>query len=689
MRDKILSVLEVTRNNALSVSDIAKRLGCNENDVLCEIDGLLEDKLIYCVNSKEGLYTLNPFVSGIFHLKKNGDAYVVSGDKYITIDRNRTFGCLDGDKVLVRITDFDSYDGSIKEIIERHGIIGELKTIKGKRYAKVLNDYYLIDVDPHIVDGTIIGIKVDKTKSSKFYHATLDRVIGNKNAPLIDERKILYENEFPVGFSEDVLSEIKSLPIKVSEEDINLRKDHDLRDKVIFTIDGDDTKDIDDAISLEILDNGNYLLGVHIADVSHYVKENSFIDREARERGTSVYTPGMVNPMYDHFLSNGICSLNPNVSRLAITCQIEIDKNGKVLGYDIFKSVIKSKKKMTYKDVNSILKDNIVPEGYEDYVDILRNMKKVSNLLRENYYKRGMIDFDSSEVRIDVDKKGKPLDISLRNQDVGETLIENFMLIANQCVATYIYNLGVPSIYRNHDYPSTELLKKVVGVLKSYGETISNKVVNGSPFELQKLLTSLKKSKNYDIYSLMILRCMAKASYMTSNYGHYGIGIKASRGEAYTHFTAPIRRYPDTMVHRILSHILDNDFKYFESDLYRKTLEEIAEWSSDRELAADRCEREANKMKMAMYMEKYVGQKFVGRIVGFTMHGMFVQLPNYVEGRVSYSSMDDFYNYNEDLEVLVGEKSKKVYRLGDKVSIEVVRTSKDEREIDFEIRKRK
>lgn len=689
MRDKVLKVLEITRNNALNKDEILRKVsdGNLSIELLDEIiDDLLSERLIYCVNSRLGLYTLNPFVEGIFHIKRNGICYVTSNGKDISINEDRTYGALEGDKVLVRITDFNSYEGSIKDIKERHGIIAEVKTINGKRFAVVDKDNkYLIDLDKKIVDGMIIGIKLDKKKTGRFYHASLDRIIGHKNAPKVLEKKILYAHDFDVEFSKETYLEIEDLPDSVTNDEIVKRKDHDLRDKMIFTIDGDDTKDIDDAISLDVLDNGNFVLGVHIADVSYYVKEDSALDNDARSRATSVYMPGVVSPMYPTFLSNGICSLNPNVDRLAFTCSMEIDNKGDIVSFDIYKSIIHSRIQMTYKNVNKILDENIIPLGYEEFADKIKEMKRLSNILEENRLKRGMLNFNSSELKINVDDEGNVIGITKREQGTGENLIENFMLAANECVATYIYNMGITSIYRDHDFPSSERLKKVVGVIKSYGESIDTKINPNDPLVLQKLLIELSKTKNYDIYSDMLLRCMAKAEYKTVNYGHFGVGVNSNKNEAYTHFTSPIRRYPDTTVHRILTNILEGDFERLESDLYKAKLVDIASHSSEKELDADRCEREADKMKMASYIEKFVGEVFDGRIVSFTKHGMFIELSNYVEGRVAFSTMDDFYRYDEDLEILVGDRKNKIYRLGDKVKAKVVKVSVELKEIDLEL----
>ena len=688
MKNKILEILGLNRNNPMSIEDIHKRLGVNDIDfkTLEElIKELCDERLVYCVNSNLGLYILSPFKEGIFRVLRSGVILVDTMDQDVYINNGNTKNAMNGDKVLVKITNYDDFSGSVVKIIERKGLLAEVQTENGKRYAYVGKDKYMIDLDDSIVDGMIIGIKIDKSKAGRYFHATLDRVIGHKNAPRLDEKKIFYEFGVPVEFSKETLEELKDIPSVVDELEIEKRKDHDLRDDVIFTIDGDDTKDIDDAISLKMLDNGNYLLGVHIADVSHYVKIGSHIDLEAYEKATSYYMPGVVNPMYSPSLSNGICSLNPLVDRLALSCVMEINSRGEVVSFDIFKSVIRSRKQMTYKCVNKILEENIIPDGYEEYADILKRMKSLSNILRKSRINKGMLEFDSSEIKILTDEVGNVTDITTRNQGMGESLIEDFMLAANECVATYIYNLGVPSLYRVHDVPNEEKLKHILTVLQSYGENIDVKFNLSDPHVLQNILKILSKSPKFNVYSSLLLRCMAKASYRTENYGHFGVGISALRNEAYTHFTSPIRRYPDTTIHRILTDILDGKFEKLNSDSYKDYLVKTAEHSSYMEIVADKCEREADKCKEASYLSKFIGECYEGRISGFTKSGMYVELPNLIEGRVAFSSMDDYYNYNEDLEVIVGERSKKIYRLGDKVNIKVVRASKEAREIDFEL----
>ena len=686
MKEKILEVLKLTRNNAIDLETIFRKIGYDKSqwdEFLDTMDELSVERKIYCTNSKNNLYTLNPFVEGIVHTRRNGSIYVKTPLYEIDITNTNNNYCNDGDKVLVRITDFNTFTGSIKNIIERCGIVAEVKVIDKEKYAVVGNEKYKIDSNVKLVDGMMVGIKLDKNKSGKYYRANVLKVFGHKNAPRLDEREILFEAGFNDEFSDEYKKALEYIPEKVLEEELVGRRD--LRDKMIFTIDGDDTKDIDDAISLEILPNGNYLLGVHIANVSHYVKENSVIDIEARDRGTSVYMPGVVNPMYDPWLSNGICSLNPDVDRLAISCEMEIGKNGKILSSDIFRSVIHSRKQMTYKNVNKILEEGEVPEGYEEFESTLRSMNELSKILQKYRSDRGMLDFESSEIKINVDEQGKVLDIQKRHQGTGEKLIEMFMLAANEAVASYIYNMGLNSIYRVHEYPNEEKLKGALNIIKGYGDSVKTKIDISDPKVIQKLLLDIKNLNNYDIYSNMILRCMAKASYKVQNLGHFGIGISPDRREAYTHFTSPIRRYPDTTIHRILDLIFDGNIEKLESEEYRYVLNDIAEHSSEMELLADKCEREANKMKMAEYISDYIDQEFNGRIISFTPTGMFVELPNFVEGRVGYNTMDDYYNYSPEAEMIVGERTKKVYRLGDSIKVKVVRASKEAREIDFEM----
>ena len=694
LRDQILRIVKENKDYAISIEGLYKKLFKEErnydpnrwNDVEDVLKDLENDKLL--VQTKKGLFRLNMQRVGKAHVTRNGTVFVTVDDleNDLKIKDSRTLRAMDGDTVLIEITDTNTFEGEIKDVIERKGIVAEVKTINGKRYAIVKDNKYEIDLSNDIVDGMLIGIKVDN-KGLKPNHAELDKVLAHKNAVGLDEITILYEHGFTDGFTDEAKAELKSIPDKVTEEDIKGRTD--LRKEVIFTIDGDDTKDIDDAISIDILDNGNYLLGVHIADVANYVKENSLIDLEAREKGTSVYMPGVVSPMYPVELSNGICSLNPNIDRLAISCEMEIDKNGRVVDSNIFESVIHSNIQMTYNNVNKILEENIVPDGYEPYVEKLRQMKDLAEILRASRVKRGYLNFEESEIKFETDDKGRVTNVTKRHSGIGENLIEDFMLTANECVARYQFLSSYNCIYRVHDLPNEEMLKDVIKLLKTYGVEFDFKVRYNDATLVQKMLNSLKENELFWIFSNLILRCMDKAKYSTINTGHFGVGVNADRKEAYCHFTSPIRRYPDTMVHRLLKMALHGDIDKLTSGEYTAYLEEIARHSSEMEVGADKCERVANKMKAAEYMEQFVGEEFEAKISGFTKSGMFVALENLIEGRVDFSSMDDFYRYEKELERIVGEKSNKVYRLGDMIDVLLVRASKDEKEIDFKMTRKR
>ena len=691
MEEKILEIVKVSRNNGLTKQEVYKKLAYTNlsfEDFEEIFDDLLNQNKIY--NTGKDKYTLNPFEKGEVLITKKGVILVKTKDDTIEISKDE-FNCVTGDKVLIRITDFNQKRGTIKEVLDRKGLIAEVKNDNKKKYAIVRErdkkQVYELKTNQNLVDGMIIGIKIDKNRKDKKPVATVDRVFGHKNKPRIDEEMILYENNFGYEWSKEVIEELKHIPSEVSEKDKQNRRD--LRSKTIFTIDGDDTKDIDDAISIEKLSNGNYLLGVHIADVSNYVKEGSAIDKEAYQRATSVYMNSVVNPMYPVELSNGICSLNPEVDRLALSVEMEIDKTGKLINYDIFESVINSRKQMTYKNVNKILNDEEIPEGYEIFKEDLKILYELSKILENNRIKRGYQEFDIPEIKVITDENGNPIDFIKRETGKGEKLIEMFMLAANETVATYVYQMNIPFIYRDHDIPNEEKLKKVTSVIKSYGENIDTKGKVLSSKYIKDLLEQLKNTQKAVTYSNMILRSLAKATYESYNIGHFSLGINSDIGEAYTHFTSPIRRYPDTTVHRVLKSILRGDIEKLYTDYHKAKMSEIAKHSSTQEQNSDKCERESNKMKSAEYMQNYIGEIYQGVISGFTNSGMYVELPNLIEGRVGYNTMDDFYDYNEELETLIGERTKKVYRLGDEVEVKVVKASKELREIDFEIEKPK
>ena len=470
-----------------------------------------------------------------------------------------------------------------------------------------------------------------------------------------------------------------SLPEEVSPAELIGRRN--LTDKMIFTIDGAHTKDIDDAISLE-KDGSNYILGVHIADVSNYVKENTGLGNDAYERGTSNYLANTVIPMLPHQLSNGICSLNEGVIRLTMSCVMTINEKGKVIDYDIFESYIKSSKKMTYEAVNDILMRDIIPDGYEPFADTLKEMNTLAHILRKEKMERGYIDFNLDEPEIIQDENGKAIDIVRVVREDGEKMIEDFMIAANETVASHIYNMDLPFIYRVHGAPNSDKIDDFTNLLKALGYTLKTRTLDMTPKTMQNVLKELDDKPEFKILSSLLLRSMRKAEYSKENIGHFGLASKA-----YTHFTSPIRRFPDLTVHRLLKkYLVEKDFSMATINYLNNALVSIAEHSSEREVAAQNAERDVDDMKMAEYMESHIGEIYEGVISSVTSFGFFVELPNLIEGLVHVNSLKgDYFNYVPELLSLIGNSTKKTYRIGDKVKVKCVGASKERAMIDFEV----
>lgn len=628
---------------------------------------------------------------GFFDVRKDGYGFVMVDNLENDIFVPASFKgiAMQGDLVLVKVvkgeTNTKKCEGKILKVLKRknNSKVGEV-IIKNNKYYCLLNNtskdlFALKGNIERLVEGDLITVSL--VENSKFPLCEFKERIGHKNDPGIDIEVILTEHDFSTKFPDDVLEELKSIPTEVLESDLKGRVD--FRSKEIFTIDGADTKDIDDAISLEILDNGNYLLGVHIADVSYYVKENSPLDKEARKRGTSVYLADRVVPMLPHQLSNGICSLNPLVDRLAISCMMELDPKTNFVNYDIYQSVINSKKKMTYDDVNKILEKDIIPEGYENYVSTLKNMYNLAKLVRQRKINQGYIDFDVSEAKIIVDSDANVVDIQKRYRGAGENLIEDFMILANEAVATYIKNCNLPSVYRVHGTVNEERLRKFVQVLSVLGIDVSDNLNNINQKTIQKIIKVIqeKRPEVFQVLSTYMLSCMAKAKYQTENIGHFALSLRN-----YTHFTSPIRRYPDTTIHRLLHEyffakdgITEEKINHFEN-----ILDEVCLTSSERERASVDCEREVDKMKMAEYMENHIGKTYSGIVSGLSNRGMFVLLDNLVEGMLRYDTFNEKIVYDQEREVAIGNISKRIFTLGTKIDIKVVSASKENSQIDFE-----
>ena len=694
LEDRIIELLTKT-DKALSVTEINDALGFSSVDELKELLKVLnklEDELKIYRTKKDNylLFTNSHLKVGTMIANKKGYGFVdIEGDEDVFIPPANMNGAIHGDKVIVEITSPKGIDleGRILKIVDRKfkQMVGEIYYIKNKPFLKLDDDRVKlnVEIDKKKTLGAMAGHKVlvkitNKLKDNN-YKGEVIKILGHKNDPGVDILSITNEMGIPDTFSEEVMNELNNIPDEVLEKDLINRTD--LRKEIIFTIDGDDTKDIDDAISIEKIGD-NYKLGVHIADVSYYVKPNTALDSEAFDRGTSVYLADRVIPMLPHKLSNGICSLNPNVDRLALSCIMEIDSNGNVVDYDILQTVIRSKIQMTYKKVNQILEENIIPDGYEEFVDKLKMMNDLAHILRKNKENRGYIDFDIDESKIIVDDKGKAIDITLRNRGAGEKLIEDFMIAANETVATHVYYMDLPFIYRVHGEPNEEKINNFMRFLNILGYKVKEDIKKITPKTMQNILGQLKDKKEFHLLSALLLRSMQKAIYDTNNIGHFGIASKC-----YTHFTSPIRRYPDTTVHRLLhTYLFDNNINNDTISYYERELPFVAEHASNMERRSIECERAVDDMKKAEYMMDHIGEEFDGIISSVLNFGMFVELPNLIEGLVRLDSLKgDYYTYDETTFTIRGNKDKRGYRLGDNVRVKVISADKEKRTIDFEV----
>ncbi len=694
MKEQVINVMS-DRYEALDVIEINDLLELTSpedlsrlNNVLCELekDGVVyktkKDKYILfknCPSLKAGILSLNKKGFGFLIIKDGEDIY---------IDKDNINGAVNDDRVLVEIiNNHGKTEGRVLRVLNRDlsNLIGEIYFVNNKPFVKLEDKNKKLDIklDPKssngLVEGTKVIVSITKEMSKNKYMGRVTTVIGHKDDPGVDIKLVAYKYGIYEEFSKKAMEQTDAIPSVVNESELKGRTD--LTNEVIFTIDGDDTKDIDDAISYKF-ENGLHVLGVHIADVSYYVTENSYLDKDALSRGTSSYLADSVIPMLPHKLSNGICSLNESVIRLTQSCVMKINNEGNVVDYDIFPSFIKSRKKMTYKKVNDIIMRNVVDSSYEEFSDILKQMNELAHILRRNKVKRGYIDFDLDEAKIIVDEDKNVVGIEKRVREDAERMIEDFMIAANETVATHIYNMDLPFIYRVHDVPNADKIDKFLKLVSLLGYKVNGKVKDLTPVSMQKLLNQLKDVPQYKILSSMLLRSMRKAVYQKDNIGHFGLGSKC-----YTHFTSPIRRYPDLEVHRLLrKYLYENKIDNETIDYYNANLDYIAGQASEREQASVDAEREVDDMKMAEYMEKHIGEEFDGVISGVESFGLFVELDNLIEGLVHVNSLKgDYYNYVEELLCLIGQNTKKRYTLGDKVRVKVVGASKESRTIDFEL----
>jgi len=663
----------------------------SKNELKEILDSLVSQGSIVVDDKGRYLVPGDNIKTGIFSGTQRGFGFVtLEGEpEDIFIPESSTNGAMHGDKVAVMLTNEKSgkrREGIIVRIVERGmtEIVGTFE--KNKNFGFVVPDnhkFHDIYIPKEHTKGAVTGHKVvvkitDYGDENHSPEGEVVEIIGHINDPGVDIMSVIKAYGLPVEFPKDVLRIVDFIPDEISPEEIKNRRD--IRDLPTVTIDGEDAKDLDDAISLT-KEGDIYHLGVHIADVSHYVKEGSLLDKEALKRGTSVYLVDRVIPMLPHKLSNGICSLNPGEDRLALSCFMDIDSKGNVINHEIVETVIRSDRRMTYTDVNKIVEeqDEELIEKYKDFVPMFMLMLELSEILKKRRHKRGAINFDFPESKIIVDKNGKPIEIKPYERNKATKIIEEFMLIANETIAEDFFWQEIPFIYRTHENPDEEKIKALAIFINNFGYSLKLGNDDIHPKEIQKLLIKVEDTPEEALISRLTLRSMKQAKYTVANTGHFGLSTKY-----YCHFTSPIRRYPDLQIHRIIKENLRGKLTESRRSHYEKILNEVANHSSKTERRADEAEREVEKMKKVEYMTEHIGEVFEGVISGITSWGIYVELPNTIEGMVRVSDMDDdFYIYDEEHYQMIGEHTKKTYKLGQKVKVEVISADKLLRTIDF------
>ena len=625
------------------------------------------------------------------HAKGFGFVTIEGREQDVFIPADKTKGAMDGDKVQIVIEGEargKRAEGAVLRILEHANktVIGFYQ--KNKNFGFVLPDNQKLGQDIFIPQGkdmgAVTGHKVivritDFGDDRKKPEGVITEILGHVNDPGVDILSIIKAYGLPESFPDEVMIQVAGIPDEVEEEEKKNRLD--LRHLQTVTIDGEDAKDLDDAISISKENDDHYTLGVHIADVSHYVTENSPLDKEALKRGTSVYLVDRVIPMLPHKLSNGICSLNAGTDRLALSCLMEIDGKGNVIGHRIAETLIQVDRRMTYTAVNAIVtdRDPDVMEEYGDFVPMFDLMKELADILRERRKKRGSIDFDFPESKIILDEKGRPVDIKPYERNAATKIIEDFMLMANETIAEDYFWQELPFLYRTHDYPDPEKMKRLGTFINNFGYTIRTQNGEVHPKELQKLLDKIEGTPEEALISRLTLRSMKQAKYTTVCTGHFGLAANY-----YTHFTSPIRRYPDLQIHRIIKENLRRGLSDRRFAHYDSILPEVAVQCSSMERRADEAERETDKLKKCEYMSKRIGKEYDGVISGVTNWGLSVELPNTVEGLIRVNDLTgDYFVFDEEHMELVGEMTRKSYKLGQKIRVQVADTDKLTRTIDF------
>jgi ribonuclease R len=638
----------------------------------------------------------NRFIEGIFRRHERGFGFVIVEDQEddIYIAKEDSKDAFSGDRVLVKLKKKSNgarQEGIILKVIEhkKDTLVGTFQ--KNKNFGFVIPDDKKLCRDIFISKKNFgkarnnhkVLVQITKyPQKGKKAEGKILEVIGNVNEAGIDMLSLIKDYDLPYRFPKDVVKEAQKFGDKINPNDIAGRVD--LRGKYdIFTIDGEDAKDLDDAVCVQKLENGNYKLDVHIADVSHYVQENTLLDKEALLRGTSIYMLNRVIPMLPRELSNGICSLNEGQDRYTLSVSMEIDNKGKIISSEVYKGIINVTRRMSYKDVQAIL-DNSNEEivtKYKDYIADFKLMEELAKILKEKRITKGYLNLDIPESKIILNQDGYAIDVCKYETTFANEIIEQFMLAANETIAEKFYWLKAPFIYRVHEEPDIEKVNELNKLLFNFGYKIHVKEGKIYPAEFSKILKEVEGKPEEKIVSNMILRTLKVAVYDSENKGHFGIASKY-----YCHFTSPIRRYPDLFIHRIISKYLKNDYTMSEKqvEFYNKVAENDAKQSSDREKIATQVERDSIDIKKAEYMSKKIGEQYEGIISGVTQFGVFVELENTVEGLIRFENLgDEYYEYDADHKILIGERTKETFKIGDKINIEVIDANKQEKRISF------
>lgn len=655
-------------------------------EALAELE--LEGKIYY--NGVKELYSAFPrelgYLQGEININKFGEGYINTEDGIkcrISVDELND--ALDGDIVVIKTTPKNhdkSYKGRVDKIVKRKDglVICEVEDNYGSlslkpynvflKHSIIINDYAMRP----LVAGDRILVKIDELTNKKVYYAGVIKSLGHKDDANAELQVIAAQNSITIDFNPQALLEADEIPTSVSEEEIKGRLDY--REKLIFSIDGADTKDRDDAISVELDEFGNYLVGVHISDVSHYIHPGMALWDEGKTREFSVYMAGTCIPLFPHKLSNGICSLNPNVDRLTLSCMMKISPDGKVLSYDFVDAVINSRKAMTYDDVNKILEDGEVPEGYEEFVDTLILANNLSMELEKQKIKRGYVDFGTNDIEITLDDDDNPIAFKQRTQRKAQKLIENLMLIAGESAAHF---LAIPSPYRVHEKPDQDHVSQAFESLSKTGirVTACREILNGK--FIQNILNQIKDIDERKVAAQIILRAMPRAKYSIDNVGHFGLGLYE-----YCQFTSPIRRFPDLVIHENIRLQRDNKFSYGLIDAYEEDIKYVAQQATYKELKADEAEREANQFEMIKYMKNHIGEKFMATVTYVNSQGIFIKTEEGIDGKIDINDIEgDYFVFDNRTLSFKGRKTKVKIKIGSKLCLVAVDTNKEYKTINF------